>query len=303
MKRLPVISLFLLLLIALAQNAPTSPDARPGVTRANGYEAGKLGSVQQPAPTDEGASDSVYSVGSYPLYTPPLAPGKGADLVESYCQVCHSTAYITQQPPLSGETWASEVHKMVESYGAPVPDQAAEQIIDYLQTHYTAETIAASTKAAAQTPASPAAPAPEKDVGADQEVLSAGKTTYESNCASCHQATGQGAPGAFPPLVDHAPELYNAENGKTYLADLLLYGLQGEIDVGGQAYNGVMPAWAQLSDQEIADVLNYILTDWDNRALLPDDFTPYAAADVAAQRDAGLSAQQVLEARGGLGLK
>jgi hypothetical protein len=44
------------------------------------------------------------------------------------------------QPPLPAAAWASEVKKMIDVYGAPMPDEAAQKIIKYLQTHYTPET-------------------------------------------------------------------------------------------------------------------------------------------------------------------
>ncbi len=125
---------------------------------------------------------------------------------------------------------------------------------------------------------------------------SAGETVYDANCASCHQATGTGVPNAFPPVAGHAPELALAEGGREYLANLLLYGLQGEIQVLGEPYNGVMPAWAQLSDDELADTLNYVLSSWDNLDALPD-YPAFTAEEIAAQRDAGLSAAQVYELR------
>ena len=86
------------------------------------------------------------------------------------------------------------------------------------------------------------------------------------------------------------PALYNADRG--YLIDLLLYGLQGQIQVDGQSYNGVMPAWQQLSDQEIADTLNYISTNWDNNQAL-QNFQPYTPEEIAAERNQGLSSSDV----------
>ena len=120
-----------------------------------------------------------------------------------------------------------------------------------------------------------------------------GETVYQSNCASCHQANGQGIPGAFPPLAGHVPDLLAAEGGRTYLTHVLLYGLQGQIDVEGQAYNGLMPAWAQLDDSQIASVLTYVSTAWDNEAALPEGFEPFSAEDVAAERDLGLTPSDV----------
>lgn len=123
-----------------------------------------------------------------------------------------------------------------------------------------------------------------------------GETTYSANCVSCHQANGQGIPGAFPPLAGHMPELYNAEGGRDYIIQVVLYGLQGEIDVDGTTYNGVMTPWGQLSDEQIAATLNHELTSWDNESLL-EAFSPLTPDEVAALRDKGLSGSQVRELR------
>jgi hypothetical protein len=69
-----------------------------------------------------------------------LEPGEGKAEVEGYCSMCHSTRYITMQPPLPPETWAAEVNKMVKVMGQPIPDDVQPVIIKYLQTHYTPET-------------------------------------------------------------------------------------------------------------------------------------------------------------------
>lgn len=85
-----------------------------------------------------------------------------------------------------------------------------------------------------------------------------GASIFSSRCVSCHQAQGQGVPGAFPPLVGASYVLGNPE----ILARIILQGLQGEIEVAGQKYNGIMPAWApQLSDDEIAAVMNHIRSE------------------------------------------
>lgn len=138
--------------------------------------------------------------------------------------------------------------------------------------------------------------------GADQAAAGGsadGQAIYEANCASCHQATGQGAPGAFPPLVGHVPALYNAD--RSYLVNLLLYGLQGEIQVEGETYNGLMPAWQQLSDDDIAAILNYVSTAWGNEGAL-QDFQPYEAGEIGSARDAALSSAEVYALRQELGL-
>ena len=128
------------------------------------------------------------------------------------------------------------------------------------------------------------------EVGSD--TTSSGETVYSSNCAGCHQADGQGVPGAFPPLAEHAGHLYNAD--RDYLPQLLLYGLQGPIEVSGQTYNGQMPAWKHLGDDEIAEVLNYVLSSWGNEAVI-DTFEPYTAEDVTPFRDEDLAPEDIYQ--------
>lgn len=140
--------------------------------------------------------------------------------------------------------------------------------------------------------------APEDGADAAAE-LPDGSQVY-AQCSACHGQQGQGVPGAFPPLAGgHMPVLYNAEGGREYLVNTVLYGLQGQIEVEGQTYNGVMPGWQQLSDAEIAAVLNHELTAWGNEAEL-ESFEPYTPQDIADQRGQGLSASDMLDRRGEL---
>jgi mono/diheme cytochrome c family protein len=57
---------------------------------------------------------------------------KGYDVFESYCISCHSLRYIQMQPDLPEKKWQSIVDKMVKTFGAPIPDSAATQIVAYL---------------------------------------------------------------------------------------------------------------------------------------------------------------------------
>ena len=180
-----------------------------------------------------------------------------------------------------------------------------------------AQQPAAQQPAAQQTAAQPAAqqPAPTAQAStpaatgnagggpllADADT-SAGEAVFTTNCVSCHQATGKGIPGAFPPLVGHAPEVANAQGGHEYMEKLLLYGLQGQINVSGQAYNGVMPAWSQLSDDDIANALNYVLSTWGNADAMPADYPAFTAGGIKSQRADNLSSQQVYQLRQTLNL-
>lgn len=117
-----------------------------------------------------------------------------------------------------------------------------------------------------------------------------GAEVYGRNCASCHGAAGAGLPGAFPPLAGHAAELAALDGGQELLIDTLLYGLQGPIQVAGANYAGVMPAWQQLSDEQIAGVLEHLLLLGAPEAPGEPAFSPEM---VAERRDRGLSPDQV----------
>jgi mono/diheme cytochrome c family protein len=123
-----------------------------------------------------------------------------------------------------------------------------------------------------------------------------------AQCAGCHQQNGQGIPGAFPPLAGHVADILSKAGGREYLIKVLLWGLQGQIEVKGMKYNGAMPGFAQLKDEEIAAVLTHIATAWGDDKKVKD-FKPFTAAEVKALRDKKLTAQQVLEERKKLGLK
>ncbi len=103
------------------------------------YEPGQLGQIRQ-APPVELSDDSGYQVSAYPLYPPQMAEGEGRAETEGFCSLCHSTRYITMQPPLPAATWEAEVTKMRKAFGAPIPDASAALIIKYLQAHYTPDT-------------------------------------------------------------------------------------------------------------------------------------------------------------------
>jgi mono/diheme cytochrome c family protein len=109
------------------------------------------------------------------------------------------------------------------------------------------------------------------------DPIAAGQRVYANNCASCHQASGQGMPGAFPPVV--GSEWVTGRSGNAR-ARILLHGLQGPIEVAGQTYNGAMPAWKDLlKDEEIAAVATY-LRQWS-----PNSAPPVSMEQVSTLRD------------------
>jgi cytochrome c5 len=58
--------------------------------------------------------------------------GLGADAINNNCLACHSAGMVLNQPALSKEAWAAEVHKMINNYKAPVAPEDVRAIVDYL---------------------------------------------------------------------------------------------------------------------------------------------------------------------------
>lgn len=94
-----------------------------------------------------------------------------------------------------------------------------------------------------------------------------GLATYKSYCASCHKEDGTGVPGTFPPLKG-APQVQGDKNA---LIKIVVQGLSGPIEVNGVDYNMEMPAFNFLSDTQIADVVEYIRSEFGN---INDTVTP-----------------------------
>lgn len=113
------------------------------------------------------------------------------------------------------------------------------------------------------------------------DAMGDGKRVFGQICAACHQADGTGLPGAFPPLA--MSDFLNADHQRAI--GIVLHGLSGKITVNSTGYESVMPVFGtQLSDDEIAHVLTYVLNNFNNRG---GTITP---AEVKAVRAGGAKA-------------
>jgi hypothetical protein len=65
-----------------------------------------------------------------------LRSGPGVEVTRRQCVSCHSTDYIVMQPRGSAKQWDGVVTKMIKVFGAPVSDEDARTIVEYLATHY-----------------------------------------------------------------------------------------------------------------------------------------------------------------------
>lgn len=86
-----------------------------------------------------------------------------------------------------------------------------------------------------------------------------GSEIYADFCVTCHMENGEGVAYTFPPLANSDYLLQNREESIKGVK----YGRQGELIVNGITYNNAMTPLG-LEDEEVADVMNYILNSWGN---------------------------------------
>jgi hypothetical protein len=98
-------------------------------------------------------------------------------------------------------------------------------------------------------------------------------------CAVCHLPSGEGVPGAYPPLAGRVAELAATAEGRAYVILAPSRGVGGAMEVKGVAYRGFMPAQSGLTAGELADLLNYAGQALGGGA---KDFQPFTAAEVEA---------------------
>lgn len=103
-----------------------------------------------------------------------------------------------------------------------------------------------------------------------------GKKVFDMTCIACHQATGLGVPGQYPPLAGSDW----AQGSEERIIRIVLHGLNGPIKVGDKEYNNVMaPLGEALKDEQIANAISYVRASWGNTA---PEVTPEAVAKVRA---------------------
>jgi mono/diheme cytochrome c family protein len=108
-----------------------------------------------------------------------------------------------------------------------------------------------------------------------------GAPIYAARCAACHQPTGAGLPGVFPPLA--GSEWVTGKD--EVLAKILLHGVSGDLTVKGATFKGAMPAFKdQLKDEEIAAVATHMRSQWGNKAsAVATDVVAKARAETASR--------------------
>lgn len=168
------------------------------------------------------------------------------------------------------------------AHGVVVPSHQAQALIAYLASLKQPELSAADMAQSAASMAAmakPAAPATNANAAnaapAGAADTAKGETLFTTHCAACHQATGEGLAGAFPPLKGNAA--VNDDDASKHI-DVVLHGLSGTV-IDGVSYPSPMPPFADsLSDEDIAAIIDYERSSWGNHG------KPITAAEVTAAR-------------------
>ncbi len=200
-----------------------------------------------------------------------LPPGPGRDLAYTKCQQCHDLGYVLDSAGLDREAWKDLILSMMDA-GLELTDEEFATLLDYFSTYMGENPPPPPEQAAEQI---------QKDV--------AGIDVYKKACVACHGKNGQGVPGAFPPLAEN-PYLFK---DRAYPALVVLFGLEGPIEVKGQTFNGLMPSFAYLTDEEIAAVVAFVRNNFGNEKLKPEGFKDLNPEEVKALRQKNLQAKDV----------
>jgi cytochrome c oxidase cbb3-type subunit 2 len=193
---------------------------------------------------------------------------------------------VVQAPP--GVTPVPLPKNFAPGRGVVVPTPEAEALIAYLaslkQPRWAGSEASSDEAATTGTASAAAGVNPSANSGASANPgakeaggydAAKGAALYTANCSACHQASGEGLPGAFPSLKDDA--VVNKDDATKHI-DVVLNGLH-DARVSGVVYGGAMPPFAAtLSDTDIADLIDYERSSWGNHG------KPITAAQVSTER-------------------
>ena len=187
-------------------------------------------------------------VGENPVPLPKAyAPARGVIVPTRKARALVAYLASLKQPPIPGFDTASGANA--------APSETAPAVSSGMAAAATASGASASTQ-----------------TGYD---AARGRALFTANCSACHQASGEGLPGTFPPLKGSGVV---TKDDATKHMHVVLNGLQGE-KAGGVVYASPMPPFAgMLSDADIADIIDYERGSWGNHG------KPVTASQVAAER-------------------
>ena len=205
-----------------------------------------------------------------------LPEGPNRSLIYAKCRTCHDLQYVIESKGMTAGAWDGLLDDM-EGFGVELTAEERDKVFTYLSTYM------------ADTPP----PEPSATNTSTQSEAVDGGTVFMENCTSCHQENAQGIEETFPPLAENA-DLYLAED---FPIKVLLNGMSGTIEVNGQSYEGEMPPFSHLPDEDIAAVITYLRDHFGNTASDHPDITPVTPDMVKALRDTAMEPTDVFDYR------
>ncbi len=126
---------------------------------------------------------------------------------------------------------------------------------------------------------------------AQEKLFELGRQQFTAICAQCHQKDGMGQEGKAPPLVN-SPWVLGPQSR---LIRIVLHGMKGPVTLAGRDFNGDMPSWKAMTDDQIAGVLTYIRREWGHEAPAIDTATVQGIRDWTQARRDGWTEPELLE--------
>ena len=203
---------------------------------------------------------------------PSLPAGDGAALVLAKCTPCHGFEVVTASAGISGEMWEQVLEDM-QGLGLSTSEDEKARLLEYLVDFLG--------------PDPPKTPSTQPQ-SATRKLTPMATELYRNHCEPCHLENGRGVEDRFPPLAGN-PYL---RGNPLYTVRVILFGLEGEIEVADQKFHGLMPGFPQLVDAEIATVADYVRGAWGNASK-----GSTTAAIVARERRTRLEPKQVQRLR------
>ena len=161
----------------------------------------------------------------------------GAEIANGQCLTCHSVEYVVIQPPMQRAFWKAEVVKMQQKYGAQIPDNQVEAVVDYLTKNYGVTTN-----------------------GTQTALVQDSAATGQTRAADAQQiATKYGCLGCHNPAVKLVGPAYRDIAAKYKADPAALAKIDEQIRKGGSGKWGpiIMPPFPQVTAGETK-----VLADW-----------------------------------------
>ena len=162
----------------------------------------------------------------------------GAELANGQCLSCHSIEYVSTQPVLPRAFWASSVKKMQEKYGAPVPPEQVDALVNYLTQNY-------GTNTAGTTPTTVTNATPTTASAGDAQSVA-----LKYGCLTCHNVSLKIVGPSYKEIAD---KYRNDASAKTKVEE--------QIHKGGSGKWGpvIMPPFPQVTEAETKALTEWVL--------------------------------------------